>query len=1336
MPPTTCPDRQSLQHFLLGKTPETVSGPIERHLAECQSCAAAAETLVIGDDLTEALEQGARSRDQLSQADDEALAAAIQQAKGLASLLDTQAIGPDATAIVTDVKATDESADTLRIKHKLNFLAPAQQADELGRLDDYRVLKVLGVGGMGMVFKAEDIRLGRLVALKVMRPGVASKPQAKERFLREARATAAISHDHVVQIHQVGEDRGVPFIAMQYLAGQSLQTAFTRLKKLRPKDVARIGKEVALGLAAAHEKGLIHRDIKPDNIWIEAKTHRTKILDFGLARDLATDEGLTQSGTILGTPRYMAPEQVTGSKVDHRTDLFSLGSMLYHLASGKPAFAGENIAALLFSITQSAPQPVDQLAPQIDPSLADWIMRLLSKDPEHRPQSADEVAKRFAKIETALKAPVDTATVQLQPIVAAKSKGSQQRQPPTRRWPLVAAAGAAAIAIILGVIAITIRGSDGKETTIRVAQGTTTTLDLPPGSDVTIQEEAPESTASDFQSERIAAEWIRSIGGTGTCGVPGVFQAHAFSSEISLPSVDFFLLSVDVSKNQKISNDDLHRLAGCKRLESIKLYGTPITGGFWHLSEVSSLKRLDISDLPLASDEELAPIAKLSQLEHLAIAHNNTLTDKALEHIKNLKTLSSLYLLGYTNFTDNAVAQLIEGLPGLTELSIASPDNRRTLACVRDAKRLQKIYISGNQLTKSGVSHLKNLQHLSWIRLQSPISDENVASLGQFGNFDSVTILFNLDQSALVGGYSEFAQKTKVKSLKIEGKPLASPTNENLLSLTRINSLRDLTINFPIDGNHPRGYSSEWIESFRRQRPEVSLAVDGVLYPAETIQPGKGPNEVRNWQIGQSANDTTSREGVPNPESSLKTPPTSLIPAEGVSIEINDVEVETGDNIPTPPEPQAKADDAEAQKTEAPKQYAKAVRLNNETNKLEIVQRDYPPELERLKQDADFQKTFEYAETRYSTHERQRDVTTPPGFLIFGRVVSEDSSIDPRQIEAIFSVDANGHFVDFIPRPDTPIAFGLHAHHAIEVQPQGPPEPRAAAFAEDLGTITLLKVERRELATLKGRVQLQGSSGRPIAGVAEVTLNVIPHVDGDPDRPIGPRLARPGEPLTLRPSVAINGTFTAPGLSPAPTTYRVTATRHGFLPATEDVRLKPGTRNPIATLTLEESIPVIIETIRWTNEAYDLNQKNTAELFGGDRFTPDRKQFSAPLANGMGQMGGGLNSEMYYGIRRIHQHDRKLSFELTDQQGPVHTGCKDLGMGTLDDFSKINPRDRVDYEARDLELKHGHVYLVRSLVGVRLFDANQLNDHSKNMIRQYSHFTLARVTFPSAIGAR
>jgi len=285
-----------------------------------------------------------------------------------------------------------------------DFLAPPQAADELGRLGPYRVLEVLGAGGMGVVFRAEDPHLQRLVALKAMLPGLAASGSAKQRFLREARAAAAIKHDHIVTIHQVGEDRGAPFLAMEYLEGEPLDERLKRESKLPLAEVLRIGRELAEGLAAAHERGLIHRDIKPANVWLEGKKGRVKILDFGLARAVGQENQLTQQRAIIGTPAYMAPEQARGKSVDQRCDLFSLGCVLYRMATSEPPFGGTDMISTLMAVAVENPQPPHDQDATLPPALSELIMGLLAKDPEDRPASAQAVAETLDRISRELAA--------------------------------------------------------------------------------------------------------------------------------------------------------------------------------------------------------------------------------------------------------------------------------------------------------------------------------------------------------------------------------------------------------------------------------------------------------------------------------------------------------------------------------------------------------------------------------------------------------------------------------------------------------------------------------------------------------------------------------------------------------------------------------------------------------------------------------------------------------------------------------------------------------------------------------------------------------------------
>ena len=284
-------------------------------------------------------------------------------------------------------------------------LAPATVPGELGRFGKYRIQKELGRGGMGAVYLAFDERLQRKVALKVMLPKAAANETAKERFLREARAAAQISSDHVVTIHEAEEIDGIPYIALQFLQGYPLDEYLKKKGNPTIPQTLRIGAETALGLAKAHKLGLVHRDIKPGNLWLEAPTGRVKILDFGLAKPVVGTDGeeLTGSGAILGTPAYMAPEQGLGKPVDGRADLFSLGCVLYRLCTGKLPFERPTMMAVLTAIAIEEPTPVRELNPAVPESLADLIRRLMAKNPDHRPASALVVAKELDQISASLK---------------------------------------------------------------------------------------------------------------------------------------------------------------------------------------------------------------------------------------------------------------------------------------------------------------------------------------------------------------------------------------------------------------------------------------------------------------------------------------------------------------------------------------------------------------------------------------------------------------------------------------------------------------------------------------------------------------------------------------------------------------------------------------------------------------------------------------------------------------------------------------------------------------------------------------------------------------------
>lgn len=291
-------------------------------------------------------------------------------------------------------------------------LTPPRTAAELGWLTHYRVVKVLGQGGMGMVLQAEDTHLQRTVALKVILPEFAANPVARERFLREARTCAALKSDHVVTIYQVGQDRDIPFLAMEFLQGHSLEDLLNEGKPLPLAEVLRLGREIASGLAAAHAHGLVHRDIKPANIWLEAPLQRVKLLDFGLARAASSRSDLTQTGRVVGTPEFMSPEQANGEELDPRSDLFSLGVVLYAMCTATKPFQGDSVMAVLTALAVTTPLPVRRVNPTVPPALANLIERLLEKRPAERPASAEEVRDTLAAIETGAAVPRASQTRQ------------------------------------------------------------------------------------------------------------------------------------------------------------------------------------------------------------------------------------------------------------------------------------------------------------------------------------------------------------------------------------------------------------------------------------------------------------------------------------------------------------------------------------------------------------------------------------------------------------------------------------------------------------------------------------------------------------------------------------------------------------------------------------------------------------------------------------------------------------------------------------------------------------------------------------------------------------
>ena len=278
----------------------------------------------------------------------------------------------------------------IAVQSVLDRLAPTDDPYRLGRLGNYEISGVIGVGGMGVVLKAHDPSLERVVAVKVMAPGLANNERARKRFAREAKAAAAVLHPNVVPIYCVSGDDEIPHLVMAYVRGGSLQTRLDEQGPLPLVEVLRLGSQVAAGLSAAHEQGLVHRDIKPENILLEEGVERVTITDFGLARAV-DDNSVTQLGGIAGTPQYMSPEQARGDRIDQQSDLFSLGSVLYALCTGCPPFRDETSYGVMRKIIDEEPTPIRELNPKIPVWIESLVERLMAKERCDRFSSSREV---------------------------------------------------------------------------------------------------------------------------------------------------------------------------------------------------------------------------------------------------------------------------------------------------------------------------------------------------------------------------------------------------------------------------------------------------------------------------------------------------------------------------------------------------------------------------------------------------------------------------------------------------------------------------------------------------------------------------------------------------------------------------------------------------------------------------------------------------------------------------------------------------------------------------------------------------------------------------------
>ena len=612
----------------------------------------------------------------------------------------------------------------------LGFLAPGTRHDSLGRIGHYEVLQVLGQGGFGIVFRAFDDVLHRVVAVKVLSPQMAATSPARKRFLREARSSAQVRHENVVQVYEVGE-QPLPYIAMEFIPGETLQQRLDRTGPLDVVEVVRIGRQIAEGLAAAHATDLIHRDIKPANVLLEGGQLRVKITDFGLAR-AADDASMSQSGIIAGTPMFMAPEQARGETLDQRADQFSLGSVLYVMAAGRPPFRANGTLAVMKRVAEDTPRPIREIIPETPQWLCDIIAKLHAKNPDDRFQSAREVADLLADCEAQLKA--NSKLKEFSRIPRRKSQPSGRR-----KW-------VAAAILSLPVIALAVTQFAGVIHLFRAEQVTTDPIEgvSGPQAMTTTDWQGAVEAAKQQTPPQLAAGPHTDGDATQIAASSAVDQIEQVRKELVRRNPGFdgkveHKIEDGVVAELRINTDkvtDISPIRVFNALRVLNLSGTHIEWrGNSPLSELAPLKgmafdRLTYLDLAYTkvTDAGMELFKDCTALTHLNL-DDTKVSDAGMESFKNCKGLTFLFI-GDTQVGDSGLAHF-QNCTGLTSMNLANTKVRDAgMKHLRNCTNLETINLTDTKIGDAGIEQLKDCKSLGNINMAgTQVGDAGLASL-------------------------------------------------------------------------------------------------------------------------------------------------------------------------------------------------------------------------------------------------------------------------------------------------------------------------------------------------------------------------------------------------------------------------------------------------------------------------------------------------------------------------------------------------------------------------------------------------------------------------------
>ena len=803
--PIACPTRDELERMVLGQLADDAAARIEQHLERCPQCWSALDQCVASDEF---LERARTSRP----ASCEPTKTLYVPIEWIRSALSTWVRSHDCTQ-------PDKTVFPLPMAEINDLLSPPQAADEIGRIAEFRVLRVLGVGGMAVVFEAEDSRLKRWVALKLMLPAIASKPGATERFLREAQSAAALKHEHVVTIYQVGMHGETPFIALELLYGETLEDYLLRHDRISVRQVIRIGREIAMGLGAAHARGLLHRDIKPANIWLERQetpvqehlpanpdqgSHavgllepngplidrdsagRVKILDFGLAKAWTDESGISYPGLLIGTPAYMAPEQLAGTTVDPRTDLFSLGCVLYRMTSGRLPFGSGNVLSVVRALALEEPAPVRAFNPQVPQPLSDLIATLLSKSPDRRPASAQAVVGQLEAIEQQLR----SQGIAEKPAPIGLPTNSGDRGAGRIRW----GTGAVVAVVVLLPLLYLLFGAQLIRVVTNKGQVVIEVDD--PTVDVTVEEGqiviqdgrgAREITLS--AGDHQLAVTVKQPSGETTFKTDR-FTLSRGGRRVIVVREELSRVVASPSDSRKKLAEDKTRAATTKnQVPPVQAARTPdrqaadwvlSLGGFVILREGRDGKPIAVGrggDLPVWPFDVIAVRLETSEA-----------TDAGLEHLRGLTHLAELYLNG-TRVTDSGLVHLVR-LPSLRVLDLSGlPLTDAGLATTCRLKTLRNLVVIHTQVTDAGLNHLKNLTDLDTLYLgETQITDAGLVHLQGLKNLH---VLGLSKTSVTNAGLAQLAGLAKLEALYLNETQV---TDGGLAHLAAVTALRTLSL--------------------------------------------------------------------------------------------------------------------------------------------------------------------------------------------------------------------------------------------------------------------------------------------------------------------------------------------------------------------------------------------------------------------------------------------------------------------------------------------------------------------------------------------------------------